>query len=912
MKNRILRNFISGFLILSLIVCSYATAFASESIDNKQIQTDVELIKSIQSKIDINYGYELAKQVSLVKSGPLGFRTSGSIGEKEGAAIIEKAMKDLGLQNVRQDKFPVDSWNFGGGKLKITAPESKTLTLSSYAGSVGTPDEGITGEIVYVGNGTLAGYEGKDVVGKIVLAEFDMFNDYWVTQPSYQAELKGAKAIIVGYTGTSYGNRPDALNSFDVIARDTIPVMNISRQDAAYLKELLTKGSVTATLNSDVVLDKVNGESANVVGEIPGKMKDKYIILNAHYDGYFNAFQDDILGVGVFMSVAKAILKSGYQPEYTIVFVAQGSVEYGKTDNHYDWIIGSWYQNYVNSPEWSGNTIMDLNFDTQRPDMKVFNINVTPEYGQFFEKYALTMNLPEPWVDGYEILGTNGPWSDDYNYISNGIPGLIMGKGNSDWKYTSYHTNYDNYTIYNPVTFKFNVENYLAMVLNFDKMLVPPLNFAGLLEDSNNTLDSDLIKSAGLSDASLKQTANDFIKTTQEDYVNIQKANLLLSKIEQAEKLRAVTDMAAVDEFKADLLANSKIGLNAYKVIEKDFMKLDQWDVVVYGHQTAQTNLAAVMDVKAALENKDGAAALKAIKGAESGWMIPQFEKEVYEYWGIEAMNPERTDIFWGQGKTNPVIDLYDVYHAIDAKVKAGNTDFLQEIKTMDSKVVEAKATMSKCLTDEQKYLKQADEILNGYTLEAAIEKGNAILQSAYSNLSADYQYQDVNSDHWAYETIMDLELLGVLDNGGTFKPQEKATRAEIAKWLTEAFNLPTDVSKPDFSDVDKNSEDMGYIAAVVKAGFMNGVGGGKFMPDAIVTRAQMATIAANIMKLDTANVNATAFKDVSMSKWYGNSVAAASEAGLVIGTGSGNYEPDRAITKAETSAFVERMLYTK
>lgn len=910
MKRKVLKKFTTGILIMSLVFGGSITAFAAETADNNQIQTDTELFKSIQSKIDINYGYELSKKVSLVKSGPLGFRTAGSIGEKEGAAIIEKAMKNLGLTNVRQDKFPVDSWNFGGGTLKITTPENKTLTLSSYAGSAGTSDKGITSEIVYVGNGSLSEYEGKDVKGKIVLAEFDMNNDYWISQPAYQAELKGAKALIVGYTGTSYGNRPDALNSFDVIARDTIPVMNISRQDAAYLKNLIAKGNVNGTLISKVDLNK-NGESANVVGEIPGKMSDQYIIFAAHYDGYFNAFQDDILGVGIFMSVAKAILESGYQPEHTLVFVAQGSEEYGKTDSHYDWIMGSWYQNYVNSPEWSGNTIMCLNFDTQRPDMKVFNINATPEYKQFFEKYALTMNLPEPWVDGYAVLGTNGPWSDDYNYISNGIPGLITGKGSTDWKFTSYHTQYDNYTIYNPVTFQFNVENYLSMALNFDKMLVPPLNFTGLLEGSNSTLDSDLIKGAGLSDEALKQTTNDFIVTTKEDYTDIQKANLLLNQIEQAVKLGAVTDMGAVNEFKADLLANGKIGMAAYKVIQKDFTKLDSWDVVVYGHQVAQTNLTAVTDAKAALQNKDGAAALAAIKGAESGWIIPQFEKEVYEYWGVEAMNPERSDLYWGNGKTYPTIDLYDVYHSIDAKIKAGNTDFASEIQVMNTKAAEAKATMSRCLSEEKTYLEKANNILAAYRLDAVIEKGNAILKNAYTNLPAAFQFQDVSSNHWAYKTIMDMTLLGILDNGGDFKPQEKASRAEIAKWLTEAFNLPTDVTKPDFSDVN-NPEDMNDIAAVVKAGFMQGVGNGKFMPDAPVTRAQMATIAANIMGLDAANGKASAFKDVSMTKWYGSSVAAAAEAGLVIGTGSGNYEPDRAITKAETSVFVERMLYTK
>jgi hypothetical protein len=122
MGKKILKKSAAWLLVSSLVFGSFITAFAADTND-KQVQTDVELLKSIQSKIDIDYGYKLAKEVSLVKSGELGFRNAGSTGEKEGAAIIEKAMKDLGLKNVRQDKFPVDSWNFGGGTLKITTPD---------------------------------------------------------------------------------------------------------------------------------------------------------------------------------------------------------------------------------------------------------------------------------------------------------------------------------------------------------------------------------------------------------------------------------------------------------------------------------------------------------------------------------------------------------------------------------------------------------------------------------------------------------------------------------------------------------------------------------------------------------------------------------------------------------------------
>ena len=56
-------------------------------------------------------------------------------------------------------------------ELTILAPEHKVLPANTFGHSVETLPEGISGELVYVGSGHFADYEGKDVAGKITLSE---------------------------------------------------------------------------------------------------------------------------------------------------------------------------------------------------------------------------------------------------------------------------------------------------------------------------------------------------------------------------------------------------------------------------------------------------------------------------------------------------------------------------------------------------------------------------------------------------------------------------------------------------------------------------------------------------------------------------------------------------------------------
>lgn len=66
------------------------------------------------------------------------------------------------------EPVPLDAWEFKGARLELS--NGKVIIASSFGGVPGTGSEGISGEIVYVGDGTRGNYEGLNVSGKLVLA----------------------------------------------------------------------------------------------------------------------------------------------------------------------------------------------------------------------------------------------------------------------------------------------------------------------------------------------------------------------------------------------------------------------------------------------------------------------------------------------------------------------------------------------------------------------------------------------------------------------------------------------------------------------------------------------------------------------------------------------------------------------
>ncbi len=143
----------------------------------------------------------------------------------------------------------------------------------------------------------------------------------------------------------------------------------------------------------------------------------------------------------------------------------------------------------------------------------------------------------------------------------------------------------------------------------------------------------------------------------------------------------------------------------------------------------------------------------------------------------------------------------------------------------------------------------------------------------------------------------------------GTFQPNRILTRAEMAAMLA-SFLQETGQSVPQesgvFADVKAGHWAAASIQKVRDAGLMSGDANGLFHPEAIVTRAQMASIIAKWKNLYTAKKNLP-FADVQ-GHWAVWQVAAVVEQGIMKGYVDGLFHPDQGLTRAEATALFNRV----
>ena len=155
--------------------------------------------------------------------------------------------------------------------------------------------------------------------------------------------------------------------------------------------------------------------------------------------------------------------------------------------------------------------------------------------------------------------------------------------------------------------------------------------------------------------------------------------------------------------------------------------------------------------------------------------------------------------------------------------------------------------------------------------------------------------------DHFAY-------IIGRSD--GLVHPDAPITRAEVT---TIFFRLlaPTvrdaNLSYTNtFSDVNADLWCNTAISTMTKLGIVHGRTASTFDPNAFITRAEFAAIAA---RFDKSSVNQLAnFSDIS-GHWAALEISKAAANGWVNGYSDGTFKPDRNITRAETMALINRVL---
>lgn len=126
--------------------------------------------------------------------------------------------------------------------------------------------------------------------------------------------------------------------------------------------------------------------------------------------------------------------------------------------------------------------------------------------------------------------------------------------------------------------------------------------------------------------------------------------------------------------------------------------------------------------------------------------------------------------------------------------------------------------------------------------------------------------------------------------------------------------SLPTREDLAAFSYADTAPEDPWYDGvcyAAYKDVLLGGTDG-FFHPDGLVDRAAAATVLYRMSGGVPPKLAESLFPDVPTTAWYALPVAWGLSSGLVNGTPAGNFEPDRAVTRAELAALLYRFAQSR
>lgn len=141
---------------------------------------------------------------------------------------------------------------------------------------------------------------------------------------------------------------------------------------------------------------------------------------------------------------------------------------------------------------------------------------------------------------------------------------------------------------------------------------------------------------------------------------------------------------------------------------------------------------------------------------------------------------------------------------------------------------------------------------------------------------------------------------------GGLFLPDAHVTRKEVAQMFYNVLRDKT-IFAPDFPDVPADAWYADAVGTLAELGVFLGSDDGRFEPDRSITRAEFTTAAMRFASLNPGGENI--FTDLEEGSWYYDKVLGAVTYGWIEGRGGGIFDPGGLLTRAEAVTIINRML---
>lgn len=160
----------------------------------------------------------------------------------------------------------------------------------------------------------------------------------------------------------------------------------------------------------------------------------------------------------------------------------------------------------------------------------------------------------------------------------------------------------------------------------------------------------------------------------------------------------------------------------------------------------------------------------------------------------------------------------------------------------------------------------------------------------------------------WAYEEIERMAARGVIQGhtDGTFKWRDGIQRQHVALMFNRALKLENELPFKAFIDVPKSHMYYDQITATQQAGIFEGYNK-QFQPISKLTRQEMAKVL--VTAFDIQEKGSHNFPDVNKTGWADPYIDTLYAAGITVGSTGGKFNPEAAVTRAEFAVFMDRAL---
>ena len=268
-----------------------------ETLNEKSINTESynKIAQQIvESALREQRGYEYLRE--LCEFGP---RLSGSENSIKAINWAYEKMKTLGFDKVWLQPVMVPHWERGNVESCTILNLNKKLSVLALGGSIASPIEGISAEVIEVKTFQELEKRKEEAKGKIVFfsraldqGNVNTFNGYGgaVDQRvsgAIEAAKYGAVGVVIRSITTKYDNVPHTgvMDYNDTIPK--IPAAALGNIDADFLSNELKKNphlKINLKLNCKTLPD---AQSYNVIGEMTGtEFPDEIVLVGGHFDSW--------------------------------------------------------------------------------------------------------------------------------------------------------------------------------------------------------------------------------------------------------------------------------------------------------------------------------------------------------------------------------------------------------------------------------------------------------------------------------------------------------------------------------------------------------------------------------------------------------------------------------------------------